>query len=149
SIRQADLGQLRVGQAATVTAAGLGDQRLHGKIANLGQELNPQTRVMEVRIVLANPGNRLRPEMLAAAEIPEGQRKPVLVVSSDAVQQISGQDVVFVKTSADRFAVRTVRVGETAGGRTPILDGLSSGEQVVARGSFVLKSQLLKATMEE
>jgi hypothetical protein len=32
---------------------------------------------------------------------------------------------------------------------TPILSGLQPGEQIAVRGSFVLKSQLLKSTMEE
>ena len=103
---------------------------------------------MQVRIVLANPENRLRPEMLANAEIPVGERQRTLLVPSDAIQQIDGQDIVFVRAAADRFTVRPVRAGETAGRQTPILDGLKPGEQIVVRGSFVLKSHLLKSTME-
>ena len=41
-----------------------------------------------------------------------------------------------------------METGETADGRTPILDGLKPGEQIVVSGSFVLKSQLLKSTVE-
>jgi membrane fusion protein, heavy metal efflux system len=148
SVRQDNLDALRVGQQAAVTLPGLGDAHFAGKITNLGQELDPRTRVMQVRIVLNNPDHRLRPEMLANAEIPLGQASPVLTVSSDAVQQINGQDIVFVRTAPDRFAVRPVRVGTTADGRTPILEGLKAGEQVVWRGSFVLKSHLLRSTME-
>ena len=148
SVRQENLAELRVGQPATVTPQGMPDQRLLGRITNLGQELDPTTRVMQVRIVLDNPANRLRPEMLATAEIPVGKRKPVLLVPSDAIQQVGGQDVVFVRTSPDRFAVRLVRMGETASGKSPVFDGLKPGEQIVVRGSFVLKSQLLKSTME-
>ena len=114
SVRQEHLAEIRVGQSATVTLQGTTGQSFSGKITNLGQELDPATRVMQVRIVLNNPGNRLRPEMLATAEIPVGERKPVLLVPSDAVQQIDGQDVVFVRTAADRFTVRPVRTGETA-----------------------------------
>jgi cobalt-zinc-cadmium efflux system membrane fusion protein len=148
SVRQDDLSALRVGQPATVTLPGLGDERFIGKITNLGQEFDPTMRVMQVRIVLRNRRQRLRPEMLANAEIPIGHSAPVLTVASDAVQQINGQDVVFVRTAADRFVVRPVRVGVTADGRTPVLDGLTAGDQVVTRGSFVLKSHLLRSTME-
>jgi cobalt-zinc-cadmium efflux system membrane fusion protein len=91
---------------------------------------------------------KLKPEMLASAEIPVGKHEPTLLVPSDAIQQINGQDVVFVRTAADRFAIRPVRVGETAGGRTPVIEGLKPGEQVVVRGSFVLKSQALRSSME-
>jgi cobalt-zinc-cadmium efflux system membrane fusion protein len=148
SVRQEDLGKLRVGQSAFVTPAGQDTPRLAGKIANLGQQFDPGTRMMQVRIELSNPDGRMRPEMLASAEIPVGGGKPVVLVSSDAVQQVNGQDVVFVRAAPDRFAVRPVHVGETAGGRTPILEGIQAGDQVVIRGSFILKSQLLKATLE-
>jgi cobalt-zinc-cadmium efflux system membrane fusion protein len=148
SVRQENLADLRTGQSAIVMLPGVPGQRFPGKIANLGQELDATTRVMKVRIVLNNPGNRLKPEMLANAEIPIGKRKPTLLVSSDAVQQVDGQDIVFVRTAADRFAIRPVRVGETVGGKTPVFEGLKPGDQVVVQGSFVLKSQLLRSSVE-
>jgi len=61
---------------------------------------------------------------------------------------VDGQDVVFVRTAPDRFAVRPVRIGETSGGRTPVLEGIQPGDAVATRGSFILKSQLLKSTLE-
>ena len=149
SVHEENLAGLRVGQPATVTLPGVPGERFLGKITNLGQELDATTRVMKVRILLNNPGNKLKPEMLATAEIPVGKRKPTLVVPSDAIQQMSDQDVVFVRTAADRFVVRPVRIGETVGGNTPVFEGLKPGEQVVVQGSFVLKSQLLKSSMEE
>ncbi len=148
SVRQEDLGKLRAGQNASVTLPGEAARRFAGKITNLGQQLDPVTRVMQVRIELDNRENRFRPEMLANAEIPVGSRKPTIVVASDAVQQVGDQQVVFVQNGTGRYQVRAVRTGDTADGRTPILDGLQAGEQVVVRGSFVLKSQLLKSTLE-
>src|SRR5262249_44488554 len=140
SVRQEDLTKLRVGQPAFVTA-GPGPRR-SGKIANLGQQFDPATRVMQVRIELNNPNNVLRPEMLPDAEIAVGTGQPILQIASDAVQQVNGQDVVFVRIAPDRFAVRPVSLGETSGGRTAVLQGIQSGDQIVIRGSFVLKSQL-------
>jgi cobalt-zinc-cadmium efflux system membrane fusion protein len=148
SVRQEHLADLRVGQSATVTLSGVPGDRLEGKITNLGQELDQTTRAMKVRIVLNNPKMKLKPEMLANAEIPVGKSKPTLLVPSDAIQQIDGQDVIFVRTAADRFAIRPIRIGETSQGRTPVLEGLKAGEQIVIRGSFVLKSQLLKSSMQ-
>jgi len=148
SVRPEHLSELRVGQAATVTLPGMSGQRFSGKIMYLGQEFDATTRAMQARIVLDNRGNLLRPEMLANAEISTGSRKPTILVVSDAVQQINGQDAVFVRTAADRFVVRAVRIGETVNGKTPVLEGLKPGEQIVVRGSFILKSQLLRASME-
>jgi cobalt-zinc-cadmium efflux system membrane fusion protein len=149
SIRQDQLGQLRMGQSVHVTVSGVAGQQFEGKISNLGQELDPSTRTMQVRIALSNAGNILRPGMLATAEVPGSTRKMTVFVASDAVQQVDGQDVVFVRVAPDRFAVRAVEVAQTTNGQTPILQGLKGDEQVVVRGSFVLKSQLLRAALEE
>ena len=148
SVHQEDLSKLREGQAALVTLAGMEGVRYAGKIANLGQEFDPATRMMQVRIELNNANGRLRPEMLADAEVPVGRGRPAIAVPSDAVQQVNGQDVVFVQTAGNRFAVRTVKVGETIAGNTPIFEGIQPGDQVAVRGGFILKSQLLKATLE-
>src|SRR5579875_1431900 len=148
AVHQEDLGKLRMGQPASVTLAGMDGLRFPGKITNLGQQFDPATRVIQVRIELRNTGGRLRPAMLADAEIPVGGGRPMILVSSDAVQQVNGQDVVFVRTAAERFVVRPVRVGETAEGKTSILEGIRPGEQVVVQGSFLLKSQLLRSSLE-
>jgi cobalt-zinc-cadmium efflux system membrane fusion protein len=149
SMRQDQLGQLHMGQSVRVTVAGVAGQQFEGKISNLGQELDPSTRTMAVRIALSNSGNVLRPGMLATAEVPGSARKMTVFVASDAVQQVDGQDVVFVRVAPDRFAVRAVEVAQTSNGQTPILQGLKGDEQVVVRGSFVLKSQLLRAALDE
>jgi cobalt-zinc-cadmium efflux system membrane fusion protein len=148
SISQEDLGKLRLGQSAAVTFPGDPYRRVPGKITNLGQSFDPVTRVMQVRIELNNRENRLHPEMLANAEIPIGGRNPIIVVPSDAVQQVGDQEVVFVNTGPGRFAVRAVRVGQAADGKTPVLEGIQTGELVAVKGSFILKSQLLRATLE-
>jgi len=148
SVRQEDLARLRVGQPASVMPDRDGPERYPGRITNLGQRFDPETRVMEVRIELNNPGNRLRPEMLATADLPIGGTEPVITVPSDAIQQVNGQDVVFVRTAPNRFAVRPVRAGESEAGRAPVLEGLKAGEGVVVRGAFALKSQLLKSTLQ-
>ena len=148
SVRQENLGELRLGESVNVTLAGLPKERFTGHIGNLGQELDPTTRAMQVRIVLKNSEGRLKPEMLATAEIPVGVLKSSLLVPADALQQVDGQDVVFVQTAPEHFAVRPVRIGEPANGKVPIFEGLQAGDQVVVKGSFLLKSQLLKSSIE-
>jgi membrane fusion protein, heavy metal efflux system len=153
SVHQKDLSGLRVGNAAIVTLPGdtsPGDpsQRFPGTITNLGQQFDPETRMMDVRIALDNPRNLLRPEMLANAEIPLGPAKSTLSISPVAVQEIDNANVVFVLTSPGHFAIRPVRTGETAAGRTSVLEGIQPGEKIVVRGSFLLRSQLLKSAIE-
>jgi cobalt-zinc-cadmium efflux system membrane fusion protein len=148
SVGESNLGKLRVGQTATVTTAAFSKEYFVGKVTNLGAELDPVTRVVRVRIDIKNASIKLRPEMLANARIEIGGTRSVLVISSEAIQQVNEQDVVFVRKSEDRFEVRPIRVGDTLNGRVIVLEGLNTGEAVVTRGSFLLKSQLLKSSLE-
>jgi multidrug efflux pump subunit AcrA (membrane-fusion protein) len=102
---------------------------------------------MQVRIEIRNPENRLRPEMLASAEFATGAGIPAVLVPEEAIQQVNGQDVVFVRVASDRFKVQTVQTGENIRGKVRILEGLNPGEQVITHGSFIAKSQLLKSTI--
>lgn len=147
SVDAATLPKLHFGQAATVTLPDVPEATYTGKITNLGQESDPVTRLMQVRIELKNPENRLRPEMLASAEFATGAGIPAVLVPQESIQQVNGQDVVFVQVAADRFRVRTVQTGENMRGKVRILQGLKPGEQVITHGSFVAKSQLLKSSI--
>jgi cobalt-zinc-cadmium efflux system membrane fusion protein len=147
SVDAATLSKLHIGQTATVTLPDVSDATYTGKITNLGQEFDPVTRLMPVRIELRNPENRLRPEMLASAEFATGTGIPVVLVPQESIQQVNGQDVVFVRVAADRFRVQTVQTGEIIRGEVRILQGLKPGEQVITHGSFIAKSQLLKSSI--
>ena len=147
-VRPSEVTGLQVGQPVTVALPGGPASRFAGTITNLGQEIDPTTRRLPIRITLANPNRVLRPEMLATAELPIGPPAPRLLVPSDAVQQVNGQDVVFVRSAPDRFELRPIHAGQIADGQVTVVEGLKEGEQVVVRGSFVLKSQLLRASLE-
>jgi len=70
------------------------------------------------------------------------------LVPSGAIQQINDSDVVFVRISEQRFEARPVHLGEMFNGRVVLLEGVKSGDAIVTRGSFLLKSQLLKSSIE-
>jgi membrane fusion protein, heavy metal efflux system len=148
SVGQEFLTQLKIGQSAWVTLPGVAGHRFAGRISNLGQEFDPTTRRLQVRIDIEHTGGILRPEMLATAEIAAGETHRLIVVAPEAVQQVNGQDVVFVRSAADRFTPRPVRLGSGVNGKVALAEGVHPGEEVVTQGSFLLKSQLLKASMQ-
>jgi len=148
SVRQEYLGILKKGQPVVISVNGLPDVRVNGRITNVGEQFDPTTHTMQVRVEFENPGNHLRPEMLATAQIAVGMGKPGLLVPAEAVQQVDGQDSVFVQTSSDHFMMRPVKTALQIGDRVPIEDGLNSGERFVTRGAFIVKSELLKASIQ-
>jgi multidrug efflux pump subunit AcrA (membrane-fusion protein) len=143
------LGKVKTGMTAAVHVQAYPDEVFSGKIARLGDQLDAETRTVPVRIVLANPGQRLRPEMYAVAEIAAGGAAEALFVPQSALQDLNGQAVVFLDQGGGKYAVRPVRTGRIQGANVEVLEGLAAGERVVSRGGFVLKSQMFKSSLAE
>ena len=74
-----------------------------------------------------------------------------MVAPEAAIQRIGERTVVFIaeEDEPSHFKVRDIEIGATANGLTRILRGLKEGERVVTKGSFTLKTQLLKGALEE
>ncbi|KWW32450.1 membrane fusion protein, heavy metal efflux system [Cupriavidus metallidurans] len=65
-------------------------------------------------------------------------------VPEDAVQNLDGRDVVFVRTQQG-FRPKSVLVGSRSGGVAQILSGVKPGEQVATRNAFLIKAEMNKA----
>ncbi len=63
-----------------------------------------------------------------------------VAVPSDAVGEVGGQPVVFVKTAPERFDARAVVVGRRFGGWSEIVQGVAAGERVVIQGTAQLQA---------
>ncbi|HWA93287.1 MAG TPA: efflux RND transporter periplasmic adaptor subunit [Terracidiphilus sp.] len=148
SVGQESLAKIRVGQSAQITLPGVPGASFDGTVTNLGQAFDPTTRRLQIRIQLKDSSPLLHPEMLASAEVSAGSNSPMILIDPAALQQVNGQDVVFVRVTPDRFQVRSVQVGEPIRDQLPVTAGLKSGEEIVTRGAFLLKSQLLRSSMQ-
>lgn len=149
SVNEKDLPLVRVGVPAEVASQGYPDQILHGRVAMIGDQLDPQTRTVPVRIVIPNPETLLRPGMFVTARITESQTRQALFVPEDALQDINGMRVLFTTTDGTTFKARTVNVGTRSQGKAEIIDGLNPQDRVVVKGAFMVKSEMLKGTMGE
>jgi cobalt-zinc-cadmium efflux system membrane fusion protein len=148
-VNEEHLGKLRAGMPARLTVHAYGDRVFAGRIGRLGEALDPATRTVRVRVDVPNSGGLLKPEMYATAEIELGGSATGLFVPAEAAQEVRGQTVVFVRKRAEEFEARPVELGPAVGDAVRILRGVASGEDVVSRGSFILKSEFLKATLAE
>ncbi|SDI80774.1 membrane fusion protein, cobalt-zinc-cadmium efflux system [Pseudomonas delhiensis] len=141
-----DLAWVQLGKAAQVEAVDLG-MRAEGRVAQVGSLLGEQSRMASARVVVANPGGAWRPGLPVQVTLAAAPRAAAVSVAEAAVQRLEERDVVFVRRDG-AFVAQPVRLGARAQGRVEVLQGLAAGEQVAAAGSFVLKSELGKASAE-
>ena len=102
-----------------------------GRPEEVGDRVNPTTRRLTVRCVVANPGGRLKAEMFASVDLGAAEARPTIVVPATALQDLDGKTVVFVESTPGTFQARTVKVGAERDGQVAILEGLADGARVV------------------
>jgi cobalt-zinc-cadmium efflux system membrane fusion protein len=139
-------GRLKTGLTIEVRVSAYPDAIFRGTITYVGAVIDPATRTIMARADVANPDGRLRAEMFADVLLVAGEQS-VLSVPHTAVQQMGDRQVVFVVRGPRRFELREVTLGQTATEYVQIITGLVAGDEVVAQGSYALKSELLRAQM--
>lgn len=126
------LAQIAPGQVIDARAAAWPDQPFRGVIATIDPVLNPQTRAVTVRAILANTDRKLKPGMLLTVTI-EAAARTSPAVPEIAVVGEGDQSFVYVvdKGVAKRVPIRT---GLHQNGMVEILSGISAGQTVVTEG---------------
>jgi cobalt-zinc-cadmium efflux system membrane fusion protein len=112
--------------------------------------VDKETRTVQARVEVANPGGRLKPEMFATAAIAtngiggKDSKVKALILPEGAVVLMQGQPTVFIEEHGG-FEPRVVELGEKLRGRVVVKNGLKAGERVVTAGTYALKARLLKS----
>jgi membrane fusion protein, heavy metal efflux system len=148
NVYEKDLAKIKVGMTVRIMTESYPGEVFSGKVAYIGDTVDPQSRTVPVRVVVPNPGRRLKPGMFATAEIETPSTGTTLMIPSVAVQKIEGKPSAFVQEGEGNFQKRDLEVGRSMGGKVEVKSGLKEGERVVTEGSFVLKSELLKGAGE-
>jgi len=148
-VYEKDLNRIQVGQIAAITVDTYPDVQFFGKVAYIGDILDPQTRTVKVRCEVRNTDRKLKLDMFATVNLPTKLNRQALAVPAEAVQQIEGKNVVFVQKEPTKFERRNVTAGDSVQGMTEIMSGLEKGERIVTRGAFHLKSIVLGKQLGE
>lgn len=133
--------------AAEVSVAAWPGRTFAGRLDRLSGTLDEATRTATVRVVVPNRDGLLRPGMFARVRLLLPGAATGLALPQEAVLADEGRLFVFVRATADCFVRRPVTTGRATGGWIEIASGLRDGQAVVARGAFLLKSDVLRAKM--
>jgi membrane fusion protein, heavy metal efflux system len=157
NVPEAQIGRLRVDTPAEVRSAALGDGAISGRVNYIDPNLNEESRMARVRVEVANRQERLKVGMFVevgfqgAGLAPGATAESALVIPEAAIQRVAERTVVFLPEEGKEghFEARDIEVGGAQDGFTRVISGLKAGERVVTKGSFTLKTMLLKGEMGE
>ena len=136
-----DLRFVRRGQPAIVTTSAYPAERFEGKVNYISESIDPASRTAKVRVSVANPAGRLKPEMYAAVALAVAGDERAPTVPADAIFTEDGRSFVYVELAPGRFARRAVEVAAGDGRSRRILTGLRVGERIVVDGALLLRQE--------
>lgn len=146
-LQETDLAAVRPGAEVSLETRAYPGEAFRGRLALVGDLVDPETRTIAGRVEVPNSGGRLRAGMYVEAELAVAGERRALAVPGSAILDDEGRTVVFVLTGERTFSQRAVVIGERAGGIVEIVEGLGEGEQVVVSGGILLESERRKGSL--
>jgi membrane fusion protein, copper/silver efflux system len=144
---ESDASLIRPELPALITSSYNSAIRLSARVSYIQPQVDPATRTLKVRLELANPGYKLKPDMYVDVVF-HTKGLPRLTVPAEAVLDTGTTKTVFVDRGNGYFEPRKVETGQRTSDRVEILRGLSEGERIVISGVFLLNSESqLKSAM--
>jgi Cu(I)/Ag(I) efflux system membrane fusion protein len=105
-------------------------------------EVRTETRTVRVRIEVANPDERLKPDMYADVVFhADADRSAVTSVPTSAIIDSGKQQIVLVAKGEGRFEPRPVKLGCRGEGYVEVVDGLAIGEKIVTTATFLIDAE--------
>jgi membrane fusion protein, copper/silver efflux system len=127
---------------AMVRISGIPDLDIKGKIDFILPELQPQSKVVLVRIGIPNKDLLLKPGMQAYITLKSNEHK-ALLVNANAVLEDSKGNSVWVKKNDGTFQIKMIEVGVENSGMFEVTSGLKQGDEVVVSGAYLLNSEYI------
>ncbi len=145
-LKDADLAAFSAAGEAAAQIEGPAGIVAHGKVDIVSGTVSEQTRTARARVVVPNPAGALRPGMFVTVRI-AGPGASAVAVPKVAVLADEGRPFVFVHREGDYWVRRPVTLGRRSGDQVEIVAGLAPGQRIIADGSFLLKSDVLRSKM--
>ncbi|HEX2641853.1 MAG TPA: efflux RND transporter periplasmic adaptor subunit, partial [Thermoanaerobaculia bacterium] len=144
-INESYINRLKIGQPASIQVDAVPDRAYQGKLRQIIPTADRQKAVVQVKVTIDDPDERLVPDMSSTVTFLETgvdrsalQAKPRIYVAREAVRNQGGTSAVFL-VEGDHVRETPVQLGPESEGRFEVLSGLKGGETLVRSPAADLK----------
>jgi membrane fusion protein, heavy metal efflux system len=143
NVPESDSGFFHLGQPVAVKTLAYDGRVFKGKVSKIYESVDPNTHRVTIRSEITDPGNDLRPGMLANFVIRvDAPVEATAIPANGVIREPDGTMGAWVTTDRRIFTERIIKIGLRNDGRVQILDGLQRGELVVSDGAVFLSNML-------
>ncbi|ULQ51052.1 efflux RND transporter periplasmic adaptor subunit [Flavihumibacter fluvii] len=144
NVYETDVAKVKEGYTAKVTTLAYPDRVFMGKVDKQNEILDPQTKVMKVRIAIKNDSLQLKPEMFANILVENKELRKIITIPSKAIVTDNGKNYVIVYHDRCSLELRQAEILKTVDGNTYISKGIAAGEKLICSNQILLYRALLE-----
>jgi cobalt-zinc-cadmium efflux system membrane fusion protein len=138
NINEIDINKVKLGIDADVTTLSYPDKVFKGKVDKIFNVIDPETKAMQARIKLQNPGYLLKPDMNANIKLSFNEDKSMIAIPSEAIVFDKSKNFVMIFKDRHNIETRQVEVYSVVGKTTYISSGLKENEKVITNNQLFI-----------
>nr|WP_068886571.1 efflux RND transporter periplasmic adaptor subunit [Pedobacter panaciterrae] len=142
NIYESDISKIKEGDEVNISILSYPDKPFKGKISKIYNMLDNDSKVMNARVVIDNPGYLLKPGMMATVQIATRNGATLPVVSTDCLIFDNNKYYVLVLDPVKKVRIQEIEIGRKFENKAYISKGLNPGDRVVASKQLFLYDSL-------
>jgi RND family efflux transporter MFP subunit len=135
-----DLRYVRPGVEAHIEVSAYPDEHVMGEVSFVYPTVDQASRTNRMRVVVPNPGLRLKPGMFATVYV-DVSLGEALMVPTGAVLVTGERNLVFVRSLDGILTPREVVLGGRTAHQVEVLSGLEADEIIVVAANFLVDAE--------
>jgi len=144
NVFETDITKIREGYTALVKTIAYPDKVFRGKVDKISEVLNPDNKVMRIRINLPNEGLLLKPEMFTNVLIENTEQLKAVSIPADAMVFEGGKNYVVIYKDKCNLKLVEVHVIKTENNRAYIGSGLNAGDIIISKNQVLFYNAILE-----
>lgn len=142
NIYESDISSIQQGDPVKISILSYPDKVFSGKIDKIYNVLDPDSKVMNARVSIPNPGLLLKPGMMATVQIVAKTNSDLPSINANNIVFDENKNYVLVLDKVKKLRIQEVTVERQSGDKAYISKGLQAGDRIVASKTVFLYQSL-------
>lgn len=144
NVYEIDISKVKPGYNASVSTLAYLDKTFTGTVDKISDVLDPQTKVMRIRINLPNNEGLLKPEMFANVRVMNKEGRKAVSIPASALVFSSSKNYVVLYNGQCDLHVQEVSVLKNINGIAYVSSGLKEGDLLISQNQILLYNALIE-----
>lgn len=140
-VYEVDSALIKLGQKVELEFSALPGRVIVGEIDFISPIINSESRTLKIRTTIKNESGKLKPGMIANANLTIELEGNPLVVPRASVIDTGKRKIVWIRNTDNSFSAKEIQSGYESQGYIEVKAGLQAGDEVVVDGNFLVDAQ--------